>query len=45
MIGDIGATWNSLWLSRFGQKYDIKQDSITSGESSVPFDKFKDMPL
>ena len=43
MIGDFGYVWNGLWLDRFAEKYDIKQQFVYSPENKVKSNRFEPM--
>jgi ClpP class serine protease len=43
MIGDMGYVWSSLWLDRFAQKYDVRQEYVYSPENKVKYNPFEPM--
>lgn len=43
MIGDFGYSWNSLWLKKFADKYNIKAEYIHGGSNKVKFNPYEDI--
>lgn len=41
MMGDIGASWKTLWFDRFANKYDVKQEFVYAGDNKVKFNSFE----
>ena len=41
MLGDVGYSWQSLWLDRFASKYDVSQEFVAAGENKVKFNPFE----
>ena len=42
-LGDFSFSWSSLWLKKFADKYNVRQEYIFSGENKVKFNMFEDM--
>lgn len=43
LMGDYSFAWSSIWLKKFADKYNIKQEYIHGGENKVKFNIYEDI--
>ncbi len=43
LMGDFSFCWSSIWLKKFADKYNIKQQYIHGGENKVKFNIYEDI--
>ena len=43
LIGDFSYSWSTIWLKKFADKYNIRQEYIHGGENKVKFNVYEDI--
>lgn len=43
LLGDLGYVWRKIWLTKFAQKYNIRQEFVTAGENKIKLNPFEDL--
>ena len=43
LIGDFSYSWSSIWLKKFADKYNIRQEYVHGGQNKVKFNIYEDI--
>jgi hypothetical protein len=41
LLGDTGYIWTNIWLKKFSEKYNIKNEEILSSKNRIKLNKFQ----
>ena len=43
LLGDFSFSWSSMWLKKFADKYNIRQEYVHGGKNKVKFNVYEDI--